>query len=269
MIMPMADQAALLITICFSFLIICFVQILNRDRNLLKVIGLSFFVPLSLSLFTFFFPAITAPAKLPLYIDVALLGIIFLVILLWHTKQNYNISVMLILVFPIAVILASLYGEALPGLSLYVQAISLALLTLSTIFMLYKSSGDKDSRLAGGLLLLGTAQITLLISQEIAFIAVAAKFLAYLLLSYCVINVTRVSLMTRLIDAESKVANLDKTINLEVKKKMIPIQQHNEHLQNMVMIDNPTNTYNKQFILNSMEKMTQDRKSTRLNSSHH
>lgn len=192
-----------------------------------------------------------------LYIDSSLLGIIFLLVWLSHLKLNYVFSIMLILLFPAAIILASWYGEALPDVFfLYpVQAIIVGMLTISTIYILQKYTKINNSRFVGGLLLLGTGQIIhLIISQEMIFIGVALKFLAYLLLAYYIINTIQTSFTKRLTKAESKLADLNKTINLEVKKKMIPIEQHNEHLQNMVMIDNLTNAYTKKFILNTIDE---------------
>lgn len=178
--------------------------------------------------------------------------------LFWRFKQNYYICATIILIFPIAIILTSRYGKALPDLflSYYFHTLIVILLVISTIFILTGFLKNKDSRLLGGLFLLGAGQIThLLISEEILFIAVGVKFFAYLLLSNYIIKETQVSYTTRLVEAETKLANLNRTINREVKKKMIPIEQHNEHLQNMVMIDNLTNAYNKMYILNTMEKM--------------
>lgn len=253
----MAEQAALLITICFSFLILGFTLILNKERSYLKIIGISFFVPFFLCMFVFFNQSIIVPAGMLLYIDFSLLGIIFLLVSFWYAKRNYIISVMLILIFPVTVILAGWYGKALPSLFLlyYVQAIIVGLLTLSIILILKKYAKRNDSRFVGGILLLGIGQIVhLVITQEIIFIGVVIKFLAYLLLAYYVINNTQSSLMRRLTKAESKLVDMNKTINIEVKKKMIPIEQHNEHLQNMVMIDNLTNSYTKKFILDTIER---------------
>ncbi len=253
----MTEQAALLITICFSFLILGFTQTLNKERNFLKIIGLGFLVPLSLCLFLLFNKSIIVPARMLLYIDFSLLGIIFLLVLFWYAKRSYVISVMLILIFPVTVILAGWYGKALPSLFLlyYIQAAIVGVLTILTILTLRKYNQKNDPRFISGLLLLGIGQIMqLLLPQGMLFVGVAVKFLAYLLLTYYVINNIQVSLMRRLAKAESKLLDLDKTINFEVKKKMIPIEQHNEHLQNMIMIDNLTNAYTKKFILDTIEK---------------
>ncbi len=253
----LAEQAALLITICFSFLILGLTQVINKERSILKIIGLSFFVPFFLCLFVVFNQSIIVPATMLLYIDLSLLGIIFLVVVFWYSKRSYVICVMLIMIFSVTVILTSSYAKALPSLFLlyHVQGIIVGLLTISIILMLKKYTEQNDPRFVGGILLLGTAQImNLVITQEMIFIGLAVKFLAYLLLTYYVINTMQSSLMKRLTKAESKLLDLDKTINIEVKKKMIPIVQHNEHLQNMVMIDNLTNAYTKKFILDTIEK---------------
>lgn len=253
----MAELAALLITICFSFLILGFTLILNKERSYLKIIGFSFFVPFFLCLFVLFNQSIILPARMLLYIDFSLLGIIFLLVLLWHSTRNYVICIMLTLIFPLTIVLVGWYGKPLPSLFLlyHVQAVFVGLLTTLTIFSLRKNNEKNDWRFIAGLLLLGTGQMMhLVIAQEMMFIGVVIKFLAYLLLAYYVINNIQSSLMKRLTKAESKLVDMNKTINIEVKKKMIPIEQHNEHLQNMVMIDNLTNSYTKKFILDTIER---------------
>lgn len=255
--MSIVEQAALLITICISFLILGFTFVLNKERNFLKIIGLSFFVPFFLCLIALFNPSIITPPIMLLYIDGFLLGTIFLLVLLWYFKPNYGFGNIFILILPVVVILTGWYGKALPDLLLLYQfqALIVGLLTSSTILILRKYDEVNDSRFAAGVLLLGIGQIVpLVISQELNFLGLVLKLLAYLLLAYYVTNTIQNSLMLRLTKAESKLSDLDKTINLEIKKKMIPIEQHNEHLQNMIMIDNLTNAYTKKFILDTVDK---------------
>ena len=253
--MSMTDQASMLITICFSFLIFSFSLIMIKERGLLKAIGFSFFVPLFLSFYILFAPGINSIIK---DADFFLLVILFLLILIWRLKLNYYLGIMATLILPIIVILVGEYKPAIFGslFSPYSQAVSVILFTLFIIISLRKSKSHTDATLIWGVSLLGAGQaMQVIISEDMVSGVLAVKLLVYVLLASYVIGKTRTSLLAKVTDAETKLANLNRTINLEVRKKMISIEQHNEHLQNMVMTDSLTNAYNKKFILNTMEKL--------------
>lgn len=252
-----AILASLLITVCFSFLNLCLVLIINKVKNLLRTVGLSFSVPFFLCIFALFFPSVIDPAEMLVYADMSLIGIIFILVL-FHTRQRFYscfalISVLLLLFLP-----ASRYGHSLSSFPFFAfwPLAAVSLLTLTIFGVLGKSHGTVNQKLVFGLVLLGAGQICQLIPFPPAvLLGVTIKFLGFLSLSLFITGKIEKALTAKLSEAESKLADLDRIVNMEVRKKIIPLEQHNEHLQNMVMIDTLTGAFNKKFILNTLEKM--------------
>lgn len=252
-----AIQASLLITVCFSFFNLCLVLVINKVNNLLRAVGLSFSVPLFLCLFVLFFPSVIDPAEMLVYADMSLIGIIFILVL-FKTRQRFYSFFALITVILLLFLPASRYGDVLSSFPFFVYwpLAAVFLLTLTIFGVLGKSPGKINQKLVFGLALLGAGQICQLIPYLPAvFLGIIVKFLGFLFLSLFIVGAIEKDLTAKLSEAESKLADLDRIINMEVRKKIIPLEQHNERLQNMVMIDTLTGAFNKKFIVNTLEKM--------------
>ncbi len=64
--------------------------------------------------------------------------------------------------------------------------------------------------------------------------------------------------LARVKNAEAKVSDMNKMINYEVKKRLLEVERHNEHLLNMVQRDPLVDAYNKKGIMNIMQEMVHE-----------
>jgi diguanylate cyclase (GGDEF)-like protein len=69
---------------------------------------------------------------------------------------------------------------------------------------------------------------------------------------------TRGPYVARVKKAESRLADLNNTINYEVKKKIVEIERHNQHLQKLVHKDSLVDAYNKKGIMNILKEMVEE-----------
>jgi diguanylate cyclase (GGDEF)-like protein len=112
-------------------------------------------------------------------------------------------------------------------------------------------------------ILLGIGQsIGVLYGSQSGGLEAIIVILAYLLFMVTFLQKIYVPLFARLQEAEAKLQDLNMTVNYEVKKRVIEIERHNEHLINMSQLDSMTGVLNKQAAINAIKSLT-ERKTSR------
>lgn len=254
------DQARIVMIACFSFLSFVFVIAINKDKNFQKLFGISFLTSLAFVLICIFYPQSTFQQTLLHHVERTFLIIMCLLILSWRWRNYYG-SLILIITVPILFLFFIQYLKALPIilLSVYLQSGIILSLTSVTIIFLRKSIKEKELSLSWGLGLLGFCQLLQeMFPTQYLVLIVLSELLAYSLFFLYILKTTRDPYFAKLTKAEEKLADLNKTINYEVKKRIVEIERNNEHLLNLVQRDSLVDAYNKKGILNVLKEMTED-----------
>jgi len=247
-------QLFLLIVVGFSFCGLVLICTLHQERTYPKLFGLSLVLPLLLA-----GSALLASGGMHewvfRYLDIIYVLLIFLLTALWP-KLKYSGCLILLLLYTIASFIISLLnGFSLPAwlVSPYLFGAVILLLALAVNFLQKRSGLKKDSSIIWGLVILGFMQF--LPADNWLIVSVFGRFLAYyLLFMFAFKNSARLCL-AKLKKANSKLAELNRNIDSEVKKRIIELERHNEHLLRMVKQDPLVDAYNKKEIYNLLEEM--------------
>jgi diguanylate cyclase (GGDEF)-like protein len=250
------EQLFLIIVVCFAFCGFVLIIALHEERTYPKLFGLSLILPLLLA-----GPALLASEQsmrewVLRYLDIIYVLLIFLLTAFWSRLKYYGGLVLLVLYTILSFTLGlKLNALSWPAwlLSPYLHGLIILLLTLA-INLLHKKSGlKKDLSLLWGLVILALMQF-LPGEKWLLITAFGRAFAYYLLFMFVFKNSIRLA-QFRLKKAHSKLAELNKSIDKEVKKRIIELERHNEHLLRMVKQDPLVDAYNKKEIYNLLGEM--------------
>ncbi|MFA6809038.1 MAG: GGDEF domain-containing protein [Eubacteriales bacterium] len=255
-----AEQIALLVVICFSFSNFTFALSLNKKRSFLRILGISFSVPLMLSILTVIYPLTVFQLSLLYYTDFLLLVLLVLLCILWRRHNNYQMQLLLITSYIIMVLFGLRYVNEVSNILWLTQIlIFLAILCPIIIIGLTKKEIKDGGLFYSALLIMGICQAALLMFPAYSqFSLVIGKSISYFLLFYYLCKKNKEPYINKIKEANEKLGDLSKTINIEVKKRVKEIEQHNEYLQNLARIDGLTNAFNKKAILGLIKNMVEE-----------
>ncbi|AHF10970.1 MULTISPECIES: GGDEF domain-containing protein [Dehalobacter] len=256
------DQAAVIIILCFSFLNLAFVFTMNKEKSFSALFGFSFIAPFLLALLSIAYPDMVLRIKVLHHTNFAFLCLLLILILSWRWK-NYAASAALSVIFPFLVLFTVMNADHLPVILTMTEFLGGAAVVLAAgiIILLHRFLGEKQISLTWGVIFMGFGQ---LLQYEFptnsSFLIPLCQFAGYLLF-YCYIQKTlKEPYRLKLANAEEKLVNINKTINYEVKRKMLEMELHNEHLLNMVQRDPLVDAYNKKGIMNYFKNLIDDPK---------
>jgi len=260
----LAEQTILLTIICFSLLNLAFITALNQEKSFPKLFGLSFLLPFILGLLGQYYPEPIFRKTIVPQINILFLFYFYLIVLLWSRKK-YSASLIIILTAPLLELIILRQPIPVPAFlhTAYFLAGVTILLTVLNIFILRKRNKEGDLLLSWGIIILGFSQTLYTMSpaqsqQQSLLLVAAGIFGSYLLFFIYVLKNSRGLYFTRLKNAEAKVSDMNKMINYEVKKRLLEVERHNEHLLNMVQRDPLVDAYNKKGIMNIMQEMVHE-----------
>ncbi|NLI91262.1 MAG: GGDEF domain-containing protein [Peptococcaceae bacterium] len=259
-LLTMGEQVILQTIICFSFLIFILSVMLNKDRTFSRMFGISFFLPLVLGLICIFGKDQAMGRSILLDVNFVFLIMGGLLLLLWARKK-YDISLVLLLLSPLVAVLLLKKVPPAPFLPLspYLEGGVTIGLTGMNIYLLRKIIPEKDPELTWAVCLLGISQtLYFLYPTRLSYLVALGNFSAYFLFSSYVFKKSRNPYIVRIKKAEAKLSDMNKTINMEVKKRLLEMERHNAHLINMVHRDPLVDAYNKKGITNFMQEMVID-----------
>ncbi|RNC28580.1 MAG: Response regulator PleD [Candidatus Dichloromethanomonas elyunquensis] len=258
-LLTMGEKWILQTIICFSFINFVLVFFLNKEKTFSKMFGLSFLLPFILGLICIFNSDLAVDRVLLQYVNLIYLIMLCLLTLLWSGKK-YLISLVMPVFFPLMA-LFFLTKMELPAffLSPYLGGGATVCLLGIDIFFLKKTIVKKEKELFWGVCLLGTCETLFILYPGSALYLTAVGFLAaYLLLFIYVFKKSMEPYLVRIKKAEAKLSDVNKTISVEVKKRMLEMEKHNEHLLNMVQRDPLVDAYNKKGITNFIQELVYD-----------
>ncbi len=254
----LSSQIYLLISICFSFLIFGYTILLEKKKNKIKLLGLTFFSAFLLSSFKLIVlinPNLFQNININLVFGEATLLFMLLLIQIVKFKKEYvEFTQLIILVIPIIFIIFIAKYNILWVFDIeYVKYIPLTCLLLLIIFLTNRMKNKKDKKLLIGIIVI---YFNIIINVYIGNdINILLNFIGYLIfLIYFHRNIAN-RLFTRLVDTEEKLAKYHRRINYEVKKRTLEIEKINKNLVNISKMDKLAGAYNKTGIFEVMDKL--------------
>lgn len=261
---PFAEETILLIITCFSLLNLAFITALNKEKSFPKLFGLSFLLPFILAFLCQYYPEPVFHSTMLPQINILFLFYFYIILFLWSRKK-YSVSLIVILSAPLLELIILRQPLPVPAFlrTAYFLAGVTILLTVLNVFILRKRNKEGDLLLSWGVIILGFSQSLYIMapaqSQHQSLLLVTAGiFGSYLLFFIYILKNSRDLCLARLRNAEAKVADMNKMINYEVKKRLLEVERHNEHLLNMVQRDPLVDAYNKKGIMNIMQEMVHE-----------
>lgn len=246
----MGDQLGFLITICFSFSILILTYAMNRGSSTTKLMGATFFVPFLLFAFAFLNPKSLNFASAAVLAELMLAMLILVFSVLDPEEHNHQVIRVAIFAFPIVLLAVLKYLHPGPNF-LQTDQPRLILMAAAAANMLYIYIRDKNTKST-----MFKAMLFLFLAaafHRFTFPFVGFKGLAYFCFFRYFYNNSYGALITRTAEAEKKLTNIEKTINIEVKKRMFEIERSNQNLLLISKTDSLTKAYNKQAITSIIE----------------
>lgn len=254
------EQLILQIVICFSVLNVVFMLTLNKEQSFPKLFGLCFLTPLTLAVLSIFYPDNNLRRIFYTYLDLALLVVILTLVISWYWKK-YSLSLLFLAGLTVVIPFLLIQIKTIPPflLSPVFRAGLASGAILVALFLLIVRNKEKDYLLIWGVVILGLNQVfPLPFPKEWPTLVFLGEVIAYLLFFSYILRNSRNLCLARAKKAEAKLMNLNKTINLEVKKRVFELERHNEHLQKMVQKDPLVEGLNKKGILNLLKDMVEE-----------
>jgi len=256
----LGQQIILQITVCFSFLNCILTFSLNKEKAFSRMFGISFFFPAVLGLFAIFTLESVVGQTLFLYMHLYFLITLCVLSFLW-SRAKHGLSLLLVWLSPIVCLLVVKYLPTLPALvylPYFLGGITI-LATATLLHVLIRMKVEKDTTLIFAIVSLGVSQaLYFFIKADALFIMAGAIFLVYVVFFVYVFKKSRDPYIARIKRAEDKLVDMNKTIQYEVKKRLVEIERHNEHLLNMVQKDPLVDAYNKKGIMNLLSELVHD-----------
>lgn len=259
-------QIVLQIAICFSVLNVIFTLSINKENKFSKLFGLSFLISFVMSISGIFVSNSIISQILSIYHIFFFLGTLTLLSFLWALGKH-KLSMLLVWFLPI---LGLLLIEFMPLLNIPLNLsavvlspvflIGLTILIIATLLhILVRMIREKDSKLLLSIIILGIFQIVkFIMPMNLAWIIIFGDFLGYLTAFLYVLTKSRDPYLIKIKEAEAKLIDVNKTINYEVKRRLLEVERHNEHLLNMAQKDPLVDAYNKKGIMNLMGELVHD-----------
>ncbi len=252
------DQLFFLISVCFSFS--CFIlSVWFRNSDVFpRLMGISFFMPFLLQTASFLAKNKTVSDTFAnLSVPLLLLSILMLLILK-PAKRHFGPAVFCMSVVSFALILMSYNWGAFQRLAARPDNILPAaiVLLLADMYLLKKETGAKSYVFWAVLLLTaGSISSSFLNAGLDTLLAPALEMAAYVLFAVYFYNEYYSNLITKIDDAEKKITRVNRSLDMEVKKRMLEIERINQNLVNISKTDGLSKAMNKGAILDSIENL--------------
>lgn len=264
LIIPITPQysAGLLcsaIVMCFSFCFLIMTIWYRSPKMPLQMLGYSFF---SAFLFNFIF-LFANNYELSYVFSYLTEPILFLLIMISlaakHDKNNPGSFFFIMISIPSAAVLTVLYSNTVRSILINHPVLPYAslVIALAILFRLRKEKGDMLYLFWSVIVLFVSviAQYYLPPSGYVLWVAPFLKLGAYILLLVFFYHVLLKAQLDKSRDAEKQLSALNRTIETEVKKRMLEIEKVNKKLLDISKIDSMSQVMNKMAILDSIETL--------------
>ncbi len=242
------------ISVCFAFCIPVMAMLLKNAERISRLFAYSFFIVLILNLVSVLSHSNEATAVLAACADVLFLLALITVIL----SRASMLALLFIIAAPV-VILAVLYSYADTVNLLYQHDIIPALvifLSVAVMYLLKTKKGSESLVFWSVLPLAGSALANLYPHIWAAVLAVPLlKLISYSILLYYFYKVFFKDLIAKCEANAKKLSEIDRSIDLEVKKRMLEVERVNRKLVDIAKTDSLSNVLNKAAILEAIDRL--------------
>jgi diguanylate cyclase (GGDEF) domain len=253
-----SEQLNFLITVCFSFCIFFLSLWFKKSGSFSRIFGLAFIVPLLLVAASFITKKKAISDTLSDFIVPALLFILLILLALKPEKKYFNLTAFFLGVFPLLLIIAVSKINYLQYLSskpvVFISAI--VVLLIADMYFLKKGSSTRDY-IFWALLPLSLANIIDFYINEgtLLFLIPIMSIVSFILFLVYLYNEYYRNMVIKTEEAEKKILRVNRTLDLEVKKRMMEIERINQNLVNISKYDSLSKVYNKKAILDSIDNL--------------
>lgn len=253
-----ASQISLVIGLCFSFCILVFTLWFKNAEPFPRLLGLVFLTPLLLNAASFMVFKKAASQSFEAASELLLLFAVSLLLILRQAKKHYGLLQGFLWLYPV-LSLPVIYCS--PSIHNFLSAASgtlpvLIVLALLNMYLLKKEKGT-ESLLFWAMLPAAASGLAAMLPEGVApaYIAAAFKLGAYGMFMLYFHRVYLKSILTKISDADRKISAANRSIDYEVKKRVLEIEKVNQNLVNISKIDPLSKTLNKAALLDFMENM--------------
>lgn len=256
------DKLLFLVMVCSSIYNIIFTVSMNKNSSRFKAQAIAFFAPALLCCTAFLYPANIAVVDIGSLGEACLItGILFLNVYPYDPGNHNKI------VLGMIVSASILTGYAMTADNFIFFSFSASLrLTINSALLiavlLYIRLKHSDQKIMAplSLMLAGVLLEYFRSNVQADSVIMLIKGSAYIAFSYYFYKLTYNSYMGRINETESRIRNMEHSLNKEVKKRVFEIERSNERLLEISKTDMLTKTFNKITILNIVERLINNKK---------
>jgi len=256
------DKLLFLVMVCSSIYNLIFTISMNKNSSGLKAQAAAFFAPAFLCSAAFLSPTDITIAEAGSLSEACLTaGILFLTVYPYEPRNHNNI------VLGMVVAASIVTGYAITADDLVYFSFSSRLrITINTVLIIVAliyirlKRGDQKIMAPLSLLLAGVMLEYFKSSVQIDSVILLVKLSAYIAFGYYFYKLTYNSYMNKINELESRIGNMEHSLNKEVKKRVFEIERSNEKLLEISKTDMLTKAFNKITILNIIERLLNNKK---------
>lgn len=253
-----AGQITLLVSLCFPFCILAFSIWFKNAETLPRLLGFAFWSPLLLNAASFMVVRKAASQSFAAVSELALLLCISLLVLLRPAKRNFSMVQAVLWLFPVLALILINYLPALQNfLSGNLNTLPvLIVLVLLNMYLLKKEKGP-ESILFWTMLPIAAGGLAGLMpdTNVYRYAAPVFKLAAYVMFTAYFHKVYLKDILKKISEADRKITAANRSIDYEVKKRVLEIERVNQNLVNISKTDSLSKTLNKVALLDFIENM--------------
>lgn len=255
-----ADQMSYIITVCFSFCIFVFTLWFKNADIFPRQLGFAFMTPFLSCAAAFLVQNRTVSDSLLAIAEPALLLLLFVLLISKPENKNFNSFKFILFTTPFAIILLC---SCSPSFRNYFSVPlnnlpPVIILVILNMFILKKEKGRKGLLFWIMLPIAAYPVLGALLKEGIIAYAVPAlKFVSYIMFSSYFYDEYVRKLTVKVAEAEKRISAVNRSLDFEVKKRILELERINENLVSISKIDALSKIYNKAAVVDAILEIIQ------------
>ncbi len=251
------EQSDLLISVCFSFLLVSAALWFRNASTFSRLLGISFVSPLMLSSAAFLAQKKIVSVSLLALSETSLLFLILVVIIIKPKKNQFKLYAVLFPLFSLLLIFSCHSLVFLQYfLSEYQNPLIVILVVLAALLYFLRNEKALKGLLFWAVLLaaVGSHPVGMLYRNDLfTYSLLALKLSSFILFAVYLHDEYMKDMLSRVDDANKKQSVIERSIDYEVKKRIMEIERVNESLLKKTKTDAMTKLLNKVAIYDAIE----------------
>lgn len=252
------DQLNFLITVCFSFSIFVFSIWFRNSGGFPRLFGISFLIPSLLVIASFLARKKSVSASLLELAIPALLLALFVLHLIKPARKHLGTTAFFSSAFSLLIIYLVIkipYMQNYSSIPANILVPVVILLVLN-MFFLKKEEGPKSYLFWALLPLSAASALGCYVNKGlILYLVPLLKIIAFLLFTLYFYNEYYKNMVQKAEEAEKRITRINRSLDMEVKKRMLEIERINQNLVNISKIDSLSKALNKRAILDAIDNL--------------